>query len=81
MTETQKRTRTVNDIGLGMAGIGKERMLDFLVYEEGGRVFVKFEFEPENSPSELLQYLTPEEAMAFSKAFERCAIAALKNRA
>lgn len=30
---------------------------------------------------EALQYLTPEEAMEFAKAFERCAIQALKNGA
>ena len=80
MTETQKRTRTVNDIGLGMAGMPREKMVDFRVYEESGSIQVWCEIAP-GSPSEILQYLTPEEAMAFSKAFERCAIAALKNRA
>lgn len=80
MTDQQKRTRAVNDIGLGMAGIGNERLRDFRVYEESGSVQVWVEVAA-SPPAELLQYLTPEEAMAFSKAFERCAIAALKNRA
>ena len=80
MSEQQKRTRAVNDIGLGMAAIGNERMRDFILYEESGSVIVRCDCHTDGI-DEITQYLTPEEAMAFSKAFERCAIAALKNRA
>lgn len=72
-----RRTSPVNDICLRMFGRGGERMKDFRVYEEGGSVLVCVECE---ATRDLLQYLSPEDAMAFAKAFERCAIAALKNR-
>jgi hypothetical protein len=73
-------TRTINEIGCGLFGVGTERMKDFRVYEEGGAVQVWVDHE-EGGVTNLLQYLTPIEAMAFAKAFERCAIAALKNSA
>lgn len=73
-----KRTRIVNDIGLGLAGADNEKLKDLRVYVEAGRVQVWSEHK---DGSEAMQYLTPVEAMAFAKAFERCAIAALKDEA
>lgn len=71
------RIRTLNDIGIGFSGVGKERLRDLRVYEEGGLVQVWFEARG----TETLLYMQPEEAMSFAKAFERCAIQALKNGA
>ena len=77
------RIRRVNDIGLGMAGISPERLMDLRIYAESGTVIVGVVVgeHAESSPFEAIQYLTPQEAMAFAKAFERCAIAALKDSA
>ncbi len=44
---------------------------------EGGQVHVWIKINGERI-DELLVYLDPKEAMAFAKAFERCAIEALK---
>lgn len=75
---TDRRTRILNDIGLGLAGAENEKLKDLRVYVESGSVQVWSEHK---DGSEAMQYLTPIEAMAFAKAFERCAIAALKETA
>jgi hypothetical protein len=79
------RTRRVNDIGAGKAGVGNERMRDFRVYVEDGlvRVWVEVaDFASRGDTSvEVMQYLTADEAMFFAKAFERCAIEALRQGA
>ena len=72
------RTRVVNDIGLGMTGFGDERMADIRVYHEDGRVQVWVETDG-SGITEVMQYLTADEAMAFSRAFRRCAIAAMEH--
>lgn len=72
------RTRIVNDIGLGLAGADNEKLKDLRVYVENGGVQV---WSEHRDGSEALQYLSPVEAMAFAKAFERCAIQALKETA
>ena len=81
---SEKRTRTVNEHGIGMLGLPGERMLDFRVFEESGTVHVEFDTTVSNDrlagvTTTILQYLGPTEAMAFAKALERCAIRALKN--
>jgi hypothetical protein len=79
-----KRTRVVNDIGIGFAGFVNELVKDIRVYPEGGSVQVWVEVAERGSSGkthEAMQYLSPEEAMAFSKALRRCAIQALEERA
>lgn len=78
-----KRTRDINDRGIGFAGIDKELIRDIRVYDEGGRVqvWVEVMIGKENETREAMQYMTAEEAMAFAKAFERCAIQALRDAA
>lgn len=80
MTEP-KRTRLINDRGIGYKGIGTERIRDIRIFDEGNSVQVWVEIAPLNSSEtyEALQYLSPQEAMAFAKALERCAIQALKE--
>lgn len=81
-TVTTKRTRQINDRGIGYAGIDKELIRDIKIYDEGGRVQVWVEMMLRGSSGETMeamQYLTAEEAMAFAKALERCAIQALKE--
>lgn len=83
-TETTKRTRQINERGIGYAGIDKELIRDIRVYDEGGSVQIWIEMMARGSSGETmeaLQYFTAEEAMAFAKAFERCAIQALKESA
>ena len=79
------RTRRVNEIGAGKVGVANERMRDFRVYVENGSVQIWVEVSDYPSRGgdsiEVMQYLTAEEAMFFAKAFERCAIEALKNGA
>jgi len=82
-----KRTRPINDCGIGYAGIENEKMRDIRIYHENGRVQIWVEvagyntFTSDLPPYEALQYLNPIEAMAFSKALARCAIEALKDSA
>ncbi len=71
------RLRQINEIGIGMAGVPNERMVDLRVYAEGATVQIWVE----TGTLEVMQYLTPSEAMSFAKAFERCAIQALKDSA
>lgn len=73
------RTRTINDIGIGLAGAVGEKMVDLRVYHESGNVLVWTEINCDGQSREVMQYLTPEEAMRFAAAFERCAIQALKD--
>lgn len=70
--------RVVNDHGIGLAGADRNHMQDLRVYAEGGSVQVWVEVRA-GAPSEVMQYLTPQEAMAFAKAFERAAIEALRQ--
>lgn len=72
-------TRVVNDIGCGLLAPGAaDHVRDLRVFEESGSVQVWVETDG-GGINEIFQYLTPVEAMAFAKAFERCAIVALKN--
>jgi hypothetical protein len=72
-------TRVVNDIGCGLLAPGAaDHVRGLRVFEEGGSVQVWVETDSAGI-NDVLQYLTPAEAMVFAKAFERCAIAALKN--
>lgn len=83
-SQATKRTRQINDRGIGYAGIDKELIRDIRVYDEGDRVQVWVEVMARGSSgetTEAMQYLTAQEAMAFAKAFERCAIQALKEAA
>lgn len=77
------RTRPVNDIGIGFAGLDNERAADIRVYVQSGTVIVELDVRGmDDQFSDVrhgLQYLTAAEAMAFAKAFERCAIQALKD--
>ncbi len=82
-----ERTRVINDIGLGFRGVDGELVRDIRVYPESGSVQIWMEVcERGCNPTspgrthEAMQYLSPEEAMAFAKAFERCAIQALRDR-
>jgi len=79
----ERTTRVLNEIGIGLAAANStEFVRDIRVYEEGGSVQIWFEIElPRTGNREFLQYLTPTQAMAFAKAFERCAIEALKKSA
>lgn len=61
--------------GIGLKGDDTDRMKDISVFADGKRVSIWVEADK----FEVVQYLTPQEAMAFSKAFERAAIQALKN--
>lgn len=70
------RTREINDIGIGLAGAEGECLKDIRVYPESGAVHIWVEL---SDGREVLQYLSPLEAMAFAKAFERCAVQALKD--
>jgi hypothetical protein len=77
-----KRTRVVNDIGIGFSGIDQELVKDIRVYPESGRVQFWIELYERGFSGrthEAMQYLSPEEAMAFSKALKRCAIKALED--
>jgi hypothetical protein len=76
---SQKRTREVNEIGIGMAGLAGDRIKDICVFVEGGSVVLWVEIDDRSGISEFIQYFDPASAMAFSKAFERCAVAALKQ--
>lgn len=79
MTEPALReVRTVNKIGLGLFGRPGEKMEDLMVYEENGSVHIWLTFE---KGKQIMQYLSPDEAMRFSQALDRCAIAALRNLA
>lgn len=80
----QRLTRPINEIGLGIAGLAGEHLRDFRIYEENGSVQIWVAVARRRGDTSLgdieaLQYLTPDQAMAFAKAFERCAIQALKN--
>jgi hypothetical protein len=76
----ENRVRTVNDIGAGLAGGANERLVDIRVYEESGSVRVEVETDA-SGINEVMQYLSPIEAMKFAQAFKRCAIAALEHTA
>ena len=71
------RLRFVNDTGLGLLGAEKEKVKDLRVYEENGSIQIWIE----TADIEVMQYLTPQEAMTFALAFERLAMIALKKRA
>ena len=71
------RLRFVNDTGLGLLGTEKEKVKDLRVYEENGSIQIWIE----TADIEVMQYLTPQEAMTFALAFERLATIALKKRA
>lgn len=78
------RTRTVNDIGIGYKGINDERMEDIRIYPDGTgtvQLWVEININGRHLSVEAMQYLTPQEAMDFSCALERCAIQALRDSA
>lgn len=64
-------TQTSNGALVFQAERELERIQIVRVYHEGGTVMLGIN-------DDMLQYLTPIEAMAFSKAFKRVAIAALE---
>jgi hypothetical protein len=74
---TPDRIREINGIGIGFAGTEAEKVRDIRIYPENSTVLMLIEMNGQDG----LQYLTPQEAMSFAKAFERCAIAALKDGA
>jgi len=57
------------------------RLPEIRFYEENGSVyfFASVLNNEEDDEIEALQYLTPEQAMKFARAMEKCAIEALKN--
>ena len=71
----KNRTRAINDIGIGFAGSPGEYIRDIRIYDEIGIVRISVEM----AEQEFVQCLSPLEAMAFAKALERCAAAALKS--
>lgn len=75
------RTQGTSEGGFSFVANSGEKLLGVRVFEARGRVEFWVEFSPDCrcEQSETVQYLSPSEAMAFAKAFERCAIAALKN--
>lgn len=73
------RIRQINDSGIGLWGFEGEKLRDIRVYAENGSVQLWVEVGQGDSIEEAMQYLTPSEAMAFAKAFERCAVQALKG--
>jgi hypothetical protein len=79
------RVTPINDIGARILGINEEPVRDFGVYTEGGCVIVMVEVAERGkgypASHEAIQYLIPADAMKFAKAFERCAIVALKESA
>lgn len=79
---TNTRLQPINIIGLILTAAPGEKIQAIRVYEEGGSVqfWVQAAWGEKDS-TEVMQYLTPQEAMSFAKAFERCAIEALKNSA
>lgn len=79
MSENQRRTRNINNVGIAMAGLANEKLEDIMIYPESGMVQLWVKISTQRGREEVLQYLTAEQAMQFSKAFERCAIAALKE--
>ena len=75
--DTNKLTVT-NDIGLRIEK--KCRLPEFTIYEENGSVhMLATVVDTDGDEHQALQYLSASEAMAFAKAFEQCAIRALKN--
>lgn len=75
------RTQVIENGLFFKAETSLEKLVIVRVLEESGRVQLWVELAPSCgcSQNEVVQYLTATEAMAFGKAFERCAIAALKN--
>ena len=69
------RLQKVNEIGLRFLSLETEKLQNFYIYPEGGQVLVWAQI----NDKEAMQYMKPHEAMAFAKAFERCAIQALKD--
>lgn len=69
----------VNDIGLRIAS--ECRLPEIKFYVESGRVLFWATTKDISSSKEVeaMQYLTPENAMKFAKAMEKCAIKALKE--
>jgi hypothetical protein len=77
------KTRRINANGIGLAGDDGNRLRDIYIYDECGTVMLQVEVmgrKPDEQHG-ALQYLTAYQAMEFAKAFERCAIAALKYSA
>lgn len=64
-------TQTSNGALIFQSAVPNEKIQIVRVYHENGTVMLGIN-------DEMLQYLTPIEAMAFSKAFKRVAIAALE---
>ncbi len=71
------RLRIVNDTGLGLKGAEKDRVQDIRLFEESGSIQLWFE----TKDTQMFQYLTAEEAMAFAVVLERLAIVVFKKNA
>lgn len=74
MSTSASRTRAINGTGIGFLGRGNEKMKDIRVYHESGSVQLWVDF----LDTSVMQYLSPEEAKAFAKAFKRCAVEAAR---
>lgn len=62
---TKRRTRRINGVGIGIKGLPGERMQDLRIFPENESVQVWAEV----NGSEVLQYLTPKQAVQFAWAF------------
>lgn len=75
-------TRPSANIGLRISGAAGDNMRDFMVWHEGREVMVRAEVVRRNGQVVgANRRLEPHQALAFAKAFERCAVAALKESA
>ena len=71
---SERKTRRVNGHGLGIAARHSgEWVKDFRVYSEGGDVQV---WVDAGRPGEIMQWLTPKQALQFALAFARSAVVA-----
>jgi hypothetical protein len=77
---TTRRTKPCNVIGISLVGKPNERLHRLVVYQDSDTVIVDARVVSPRDQAivEAIQYLTPIEAMAFARAFERCAVAALR---
>jgi hypothetical protein len=71
-----KAVRVINTIGAAMEGDAGDKVREIRVFAEGGSVQLWVEL---SSGEEVMQYLDPGSAMAFANAFDRCAMAALRE--
>lgn len=74
------RTEIFNGTGLLLYGGPDHRMKEIKIYQDKTTIYIETTIRLFNNEEKMaLQYISPSEAMAFAKAFERCAIAAFKE--